>query len=548
MCRLTLCHSQLSKFNKKEDKAMKTKTLRIFSGFLILFLILPFYQAAKTQSSDGEFAWVLVDIVDYEDEIIEHEAYAYTQSYSRGRYSASTTYTGQDYYGEGKTGTLAVEAQVEGVPTVIYPDVPIVLKVKVSTLTNTVVKLHFRMSFQADIDVWDYPPTTVSHGNISFVNEKGEYSFGVYSLSGPTSYNETITATMRAGSKEGDKKGLRTKFFYGRSLATQYVYEWKRIGHGVKEESKDDKNDKNKVFDKGPRVSGLSHKFWMDWEKEASKWTEADIQEATDPKNNHVKVKFGDLHGEVLVLRGWEDDQGQAVFVDLDTPLYHGDLILVSRRSRAILSFEDMRSLEIAPDTCLILDLERKEQTKLELIAGNIWMNLKRIPKGLSLEIPMGQACAGIKGTTFVCEEDNNISTVKVFEGEVEVTLNDTNEMVLVGAGQRVDVDKYQNYTLDEFDIEAELENWDIKTQKATKRAIRNASSSINPTVVVILLAVLVIGAGLAFIIYFSQKPKAKVQVASQAISQPRPVGYCTNCGTGLKAGQAFCPNCGKKV
>jgi hypothetical protein len=39
-------------------------------------------------------------------------------------------------------------------------------------------------------------------------------------------------------------------------------------------------------------------------------------------------VKIGDLTGETWILRAWDEDISQAIYAELDTPLYHGDLII----------------------------------------------------------------------------------------------------------------------------------------------------------------------------------------------------------------------------
>ena len=50
------------------------------------------------------------------------------------------------------------------------------------------------------------------------------------------------------------------------------------------------------------------------WEKEANKYTDEQLKAMTD-----MEVQFGDLHGEVLVLRGCDGDMDQAFFASFDT-------------------------------------------------------------------------------------------------------------------------------------------------------------------------------------------------------------------------------------
>lgn len=129
------------------------------------------------------------------------------------------------------------------------------------------------------------------------------------------------------------------------------------------------------------------------------------------------KVKFADMHGEVNVKRYSEDDDAY-IFAELDTPLYHGCVIRTLPQSGAILSFGDMTSFVMKPDTIIILDLEYPEESKIKLVAGNTWTNLKQMIKDGSMEVEMSQGVSGIKGTTFICEEKDGVSTLKVFEGQ----------------------------------------------------------------------------------------------------------------------------------
>ena len=224
-------------------------------------------------------------------------------------------------------------------------------------------------------------------------------------------------------------------------------------------------------------------------------------------------------------------------------------MIITSRRSRAILSFGDMSTYEIGPDSRTVLDLVSREQSKLQLVMGRVWANLKKMSSGGTMEIEMGQACAGIKGTTLVVEEDyeNKISTVKVLEGSVEVTIKESDKVISVESGQRLDVDSEQNYMLKEFNINEELENWSDLSYNTTKKAMEEAvvaGSSKTALIVILVLfffALLFLAIGV-FLLIKRKKQDVSVPVTISANK------FCSNCGNQLEAHSVFCQKCGKKV
>jgi len=86
--------------------------------------------------------------------------------------------------------------------------------------------------------------------------------------------------------------------------------------------------------------------------------------------------------------------------------------------------------------------LTLKEENVLVVMYGNLMANIKRTIKEGALDIQLGQAILGTKGTIFVAEERNGISRLKVIEGEVEFRSKATGETQLVKAGEEIYADK----------------------------------------------------------------------------------------------------------
>ncbi len=72
----------------------------------------------------------------------------------------------------------------------------------------------------------------------------------------------------------------------------------------------------------------------------------------------------------------------------------------------------------------------------------------------------MNQAVAGIKGTTFVCEETGSKSTLKVLEGVVNLTSKKTGKVIFVGPVEMAVADSKVELTKKSFNIETEAKAW----------------------------------------------------------------------------------------
>ena len=122
----------------------------------------------------------------------------------------------------------------------------------------------------------------------------------------------------------------------------------------------------------------------------------------------------------------------------LDTHLYLNDHIKSAEDSAAIISCEDMSTYVLKPESEVVLTEPPGKGTKLQILAGNLWINFKRMLKDGSMEVEMTQAVTAIKGTTFEVWETGgrNSSIISVEEGVVSVRNKTTGQTVDVSAGQ----------------------------------------------------------------------------------------------------------------
>ncbi len=179
-------------------------------------------------------------------------------------------------------------------------------------------------------------------------------------------------------------------------------------------------------------------------------------------KNENAIVRFGDLHGEVNVRPNSEDDDAY-IFAELDTGLKHDDRIRTLPKSGAILSFSDMSTFVMKEDTVIVLDIANERESKIGLVAGNIWVNLKKMVADGSMEVEMAQAVAGIKGTNITCSSNRQAEEdrVKVLRGHAKVRVKATNEIVDVNEGEELVIKKDAKPEKLEIDVEVEQKNWE---------------------------------------------------------------------------------------
>ena len=216
-------------------------------------------------------------------------------------------------------------------------------------------------------------------------------------------------------------------------MGTYYIYEWRDKAHGTAAPQT------TAAATEGPAVRT--------------------VQKTTGRKINESGVRFAGLSGQVEVRPDSDEDAWD--FAGMDTVLKNGDRIRTGPRSGAIISFSDLSTFVMKPDTEIVLVITEEKETKLQLVAGNIWANVKKLLKDGTMETTMNQAVAGIKGTVFVCGENGGVSTLQVIEGTVEFTALADGRTVTVATGGKVTASETGLGPQETFDAKAEQATWD---------------------------------------------------------------------------------------
>jgi hypothetical protein len=170
------------------------------------------------------------------------------------------------------------------------------------------------------------------------------------------------------------------------------------------------------------------------------------------------KARFNSVTGEV----GYSPDPETVEWMPCtpETVLRVGDHVSTGQDSSCILQFEDMTTFVMKPETEVIIKKPVSQQSKIGLVAGHLWQNTKKMMTNGTMEVEMGQAVAGIKGTTLVSEVTNGVSILKVLEGTVEFTSLTTGAKSMVSGGETQSATSAGLSPKQNFDAAAEAASW----------------------------------------------------------------------------------------
>ena len=228
--------------------------------------------------------------------------------------------------------------------------------------------------------------------------------------------------------------------------------------------------------------------------------------------------------------------------------------------SFVILTFPDLSQYHMKEDSHIVLTTDpNTKRSKLSIAAGRVWVNIKEMLETGSMEVEMQQAVCGIKGTTFVCEEIDGISTLKVIEGTVEFTSKITSEAVMVEGGQLVLADAGGLSEITTFDADAEKLEWAAQTAEvagSTEPLVTpepDSDTGINLYIMIIAAAlVIVVIIAITIVVAKNRKKNRNRPAPVYAAVQPPPqqtyTSYCAQCGNLINHNSSFCTKCGNRI
>ncbi len=504
------------------------KNFRNIAIIICISLLIPniaFIKAAQPT----EFAWVLKEVVDYDqaDRIAAwNKSYegVYTSevSYSRGTYYEKRTYVGNTdtYYNPPTVNGehLAVTSTWSTPPDTIKEGEAVSLNMSITVNSNTQSFYGFDNATTASFDIYDITPGYGTAGIIKFTDKDGNSNFRLYS-GHYDSISETVTATPRNGTGEGDLMSLTIGMTTSAAkIGTKYIYEWTEADTEPINTQASEKST--------PVPNRIESKYGKDLRDY--------VVPKIDGKYKDSGVRFSDLSGDVQIRHaddpiGWE-------FAEMDTVICVGDVIRTDSDSYAHISLSDMTVFEMQPKSEVFMNTE-SEESQLSLLAGKLMGNFKRMVIDGEMGCEMSQGVAGIKGTTFVMESNDRVSTLKVLEGTVEFTTND-GETILVTDNEMVTAKKGVAGDIKKFSAVKELSNWSdniqaiINSNLEEKGIVLDENYKSGNILIYIMLALIAVGT--VAILFMVKKPKKPL--------------FCKHCGAKLTKKTNYCMNCGKSV
>lgn len=209
--------------------------------------------------------------------------------------------------------------------------------------------------------------------------------------------------------------------------------------------------------------------------------TAAEEPSTETPKAADTGMVFSGMTGQVECLlpgKDPEDDSNWKLAKMDGSSFPPGTHVRTMEDSQAVLTFPDMSVFILKPETEVIVATPPQKDSKIKLVAGNIWVNIKKMINEGSMEIEMNQATAGIKGTTLVLSDDGKTSTLKVIEGEVLFTSKSNGEKVNITGGKMVSASDIGLGETGTFDTAKETADWNAVSGNAEKT---NAETSKEP-------------------------------------------------------------------
>jgi hypothetical protein len=122
-----------------------------------------------------------------------------------------------------------------------------------------------------------------------------------------------------------------------------------------------------------------------------------------------------------------------------------GDMVRTSSGSSAIIKFSDGSMVKQGPMASMTIGAldgtAGNAKTKLDVDSGKTWARVRKVGADSSFDVETPTAVAGVRGTFFSSEAEEDASTFDVFDGQVMVSSSaDPSQSVAVNAHERTTV------------------------------------------------------------------------------------------------------------
>ncbi len=243
------------------------------------------------ESSDEQYAWIMVEIVDYDPAEAREKnnsnlkiPYRRDSSYGRGSFYKKDTY-------RGKTDTwhdpdmingeyCAIQATWSKPPTIIHADEKVTLNVSIAAVGRDLSYFSFGGSTFGSFDHAAIRPG-YARNSIPFKDKAGINNFTVDSKNDYAAISREVSATApSAGAVENRMALVLTFPTQVGSLGTKYVYEWQKIGSGAPKFSDKDLTYPHPILEEPAPKEEKASKALKVSESNDGKSTEATVEKS----------------------------------------------------------------------------------------------------------------------------------------------------------------------------------------------------------------------------------------------------------------------------
>ena len=193
-------------------------------------------------------------------------------------------------------------------------------------------------------------------------------------------------------------------------------------------------------------------------------WFDGGSLKDWSPKYSMYKdcgIRFKDITGDVSVRHCDEDDDSYES-AEFDTILHYCDRVKTEVESEAVLGLADKTAFYLKEKSVLIMPPYEGDISYVKMLAGVIWLNMKRPWNGQELRLEGTQAVLGIRGTIVAMEETGKETKFWLLAGKVDVTSKKTGKKVVLEAGQMTITGKDGQTKIQKFNIEQAAKRFKI--------------------------------------------------------------------------------------
>jgi hypothetical protein len=185
-------------------------------------------------------------------------------------------------------------------------------------------------------------------------------------------------------------------------------------------------------------------------------------------------VRAVDIDGQVEIacppdFESWD-------VLKVNTVIYNHCRLKTGEQSTLRVSFGNMSSFVMKPESEIVINQATKEKSNFQLLFGKVWTNIKKMTKGEEFGFKGSQAVAGIKGTTFILQDDGKNTLLKVIEGDVNLKSLSTSEVKRVTTGETITATSNGFNELQKFDITIENTNWKTGIDNSLENSVPESS------------------------------------------------------------------------